>query len=282
MDEFGSSPFRIGPKMKEFLADLSEQRELLNRNNLFPAGSFEPLIKRERELPGAWPVDSGLHWRNETGSVQFDRGILVLGHNWGDQVSVDATNLPGQMELVKRMRRGESLGPNARWATLGRMGRELDKLADRARLDITQAFFTNAFVGLKAGEGGLLGGVGIRADSALYQASIQLFAHTLRRLRPRAVIGLGAPTALFLAHATEDARVRRWSPSRKPPLTWQGFRRVDEVGPVIGDVEFSAAGHHVTVVALTHPSLPNLSDRRYNSKEGRDACVEMLAALRAG
>lgn len=282
MKEFTTSPFRVGPKMKEFLADLSKQREILNKNNAFPAGSFEPLIKKERQLPGAWPVDSGLHWRNETGSVEFDRGILVLGHNWGDQVSVDATNFPEQMELVNRMRRGESLGPNTRWATLGRMGRELDKLADDAGLDITRAFFTNAFVGLKVGDGGLLGGVGIRADSALYQASIQLFAHTVGRLRPRVVIALGAPTALFLAHATEDPRVRSWSPSRTPPLEWRGFRRVDEVGPVISHVEFTATGHHVTVVALTHPSLPNHSNRSYKNAEGRHACVEMLAALRDG
>ena len=228
-------------------------------------------MEDERDLPGAWPADSGLHWRNRTGDVDRPRGIVVLGHNWGDRIGYDEMGGDKQRTRVEEMLNGARGALTSKWATFGRTGLMLDRLAERADVDLTRAFFTNAFVGFKVD--GPIGDVGVAPRSPLHRACIDLFARTVRLLKPRAVVSLGKAAAVFLAHATTHPEVSRWAP-------WQGFRSVDKLGPVAHSVSVRGAeADPFTAVAFTHPSMPNFRKRSYNGVVGEDALIKMLRSI---
>jgi len=177
---------------------------------------------------------------------------MVLGHDFYSEA--------GFRRFVQT--RGES--------TRGPTWRNLLALLARVGVGTQECFFTNAYMGLRAGSQNTGRFPGAR-DAAYVERCRSFLLEQLRAQEPRVILSLGSHVPAFLAPLSPDLG------------PWKGAKvlaRLDERGvPVISGAEFRGLpGLSVSVVALVHPSLrpASVGRRRYGGLTGDAAEIAML------
>ncbi len=179
-------------------------------------------------------------------------GIMVLGHNFDCETG-----------FAKSLRRDSENLNGPTWRTIRRV-------LLQAGVALEQCFFTNAYMGLKAGSeptGPFPG-----ARNADFVSRCQRFLiEQLRLQQPRLLLTLGKEVPPVLAPLTPELR-----------LAWMGLhtlQEMDQRGVALVDaVRFPDVPHATAVVALTHPAnrTPNVRRRRYQGLEGDAAELALL------
>ncbi len=173
-------------------------------------------------------------------------GVMFVGHN-----------LDSETAFLQRLASGEAHGgperPMLTW-------RNLYRLLDAARLDAQECFFTNAFVGLKAGDDptGRFPG----ADDPRFRSWCRHFLEDqIEVMRPRVIATLGNDARRFVATLAPD--LSGWAAIRSPP-------------PRV--VTTRLGGEQAALVALLHPSgyHVSLGRRRYRDLTGLRAEAALL------
>ncbi len=178
-------------------------------------------------------------------------GIMVVGHDFHSVVGYRAS--------IKRGRESET---QPTWRVM------LDVFA-RAGISPETCFFTNVYMGLRAGRA-TTGPFPGASDQSFVEHCLRFLALQLRVQRPSIVITLGVNVPPLLG---------RLSPALAEWTTGRGIKHLDTAGPVRRAVTFpEAPGFTTNVVALIHPSLRHASIRlrRYGRHEGDAAEIQML------
>jgi hypothetical protein len=171
----------------------------------------------------AFPAGAGLHRSGYDDPVPpFPHGgVMVVAHN------VDA-EAKFQERLATKLPHGGPVKTMAYWKGMYR-------LLEAAGIGREECFFTNVFVGLKAGakpEGPL--GVGQTSEFRKWCSTFLL--EQVREMRPRAIAVMGAPAWKFLGGMATE--LRGWL---SPPVP-------------VASIRLRIAGHETVVVPLLHPS----------------------------
>ena len=147
--------------------------------------------------------------------------------------------------------------------------RNLLKMLAAAGIRPETCFFTNVYMGLRAGTattGPFPGAV----DRGFVAHCQTFLCEQLRVQRPALVVTLGIHVPPLIGELSPE--LTSWT-------TRKGLKHLDANGPVRSDVSFSAIdGFRTTVVALIHPSLrhASLRHRRYKQTRGAEAELQML------
>ena len=215
-----------------------------------------------QKLPGTafFPGGTGL-WHPDPGGAPPPMpvgGIMVLGHDFYSEA--------GYRRFVAN--RGES--------TKGPTWRNLLALLVRVGVGPERCFFTNAYMGLRAGSQNTGRFPGAK-DAGFVERCRAFLGEQLRTQKPRLVLTLGSHVPAVLAPLSEDLASWLKAPSLKA---------LDEAGcPIIPDVRFpSIPRSSTTVAALVHPSIrwASVLRRRYRGLSGDAAEVSILKdALKA-
>ena len=179
------------------------------------------------------------------------RGVMVLGHDFHSEVGYEAS----------LARRRESASQPT-W-------RQLTRLLGQASIDPSRCFFTNVYLGLRAGAG-TTGPFPGAKDQAFVDHCVDFLGQQLAAQHPCLILTLGVNVPPLLG---------RLSPQLEPWTRRRGLKHLDTVGPVQHNVAFSCATDvRPTVVALTHPSLRDagVRHRRYRGEIGHAAELAML------
>ena len=185
-------------------------------------------------------------------------GVMVLGHDFYSEA--------GYRRFLAN--RGES--------TRGPTWRNLLALLARVGVQPERCFFTNAYMGLRAGSENTGRFPGSR-DPGFVERCRAFLGEQLRAQRPRLILTLGSHVPAVLAPLSEDLA---------PWLKATSLKALDEAGcPLIPAARFpSVPGLEATVAALVHPSIrwASVLRRRYGNLEGDAAEAAILKdALRA-
>ncbi len=175
-------------------------------------------------------------------------GVMFVGHN-----------LDSETAFLRRLASGQSHGdperPMLTW-------RNLYGLLERAGVLPSECFFTNVYVGLKAGDDptGRFPGA---ADAEFGAWCRSFLEEQIEIMKPRVVATLGSDSRRFLA--TMAPELTGWGPSRNPPP---------------GVVRTQLGGQATAAVALLHPSgyHGSLGRRRYGEFTGLEAEAALLRA----
>ena len=168
-------------------------------------------------------------------------GVMVVAHN------VDAED-KFQERLASRLPHGGPVQTMAYW-------RGMYRLLDAAGVGREECFFTNIYVGLKAGakpEGALRLGRG----AAFRGWCSSFLEEQVREMRPRAVAVMGVPAWRFVGGMV--AELRRWLSPPVPALS----------------IETKLGGHSTVAVPLLHPS----GQGRFMHRRGYQTLDEAVAA----
>lgn len=182
-------------------------------------------VRRDQPLP-PWPLD----------------GVMIVGHNYDSEEGFRRTVSRTKPLAI------EQAWPAFRWLRL---------LLEGASIKLEDCFFTNFFVGLKAGTQAT-GPFPGRHDATFVSWCRALLAEEIRLQQPALLLTLGQAVLPFLAQL-------------EPLKAWSGakaLRKLDEQNKaVLPQVQFSECPHPTTVVALTHPGYwpRNVISRQYNS-----------------
>lgn len=176
---------------------------------------------------------------------------MVLGHNFDCETGFARSLALGSENLN---------GPT--WRTIR-------TVLTRAGISLERCFFTNAYMGLKAGSKptGLFPGA---RDAEFVHRCQRFFLEQMRRQQPRLLLTLGKEVPPFLAPVAPELE-----------QVWAGVRRLLELdrreAALVSPVRFPDVPHPTTVVALTHPANrgPNVLRRRYHGLCG-DAAEQAL------
>ncbi len=183
-------------------------------------------------------------------------GVMVLGHDFHSEVG-----------YLKSLCRGFEDPMQPTW-------RNLRALLNDAEINLSCCFFTNAYMGLRAGPNavGMFPG---EADPEFVTHCRTFLVRQIEVQRPSLIVTLGMHVPAILAPLS-------------PVLgSWVGVRRIthlDAVGPLQTNVCISAVpGFKTTVVALVHPSMRHASvrHREYDGYFGAEAEMMMLRAALA-
>ncbi|MBL7981938.1 MAG: hypothetical protein JNL52_09035 [Flavobacteriales bacterium] len=200
-----------------------------------------------------FPGGHGL-WMDKEVPFFPDGGIMILGHDFHSKEEYEASRKRGEEDL------------NApTW-------RNLRSLLETAEVPLQQCFFTNFFMGLRAGKE-TTGPFPGRKDPAFVQRCSEFFLYQLRIQRPRAVVVLGSEVPSLIAPLAPQ--LKPWRNARLGDIDRAGATRVE-------GVQFADGLPQCTVVSLIHPSLRHANLRHRTKALGRDAHmveVEMLKAL---
>jgi uracil-DNA glycosylase len=180
-------------------------------------------------------------------------GVIIVGHNFESEAGFHRSF----------QRAGENL-KSPTWRTL---------LAFLKQIGIPpeQCFFTNAYVGLLAGDRATGPFPGAQDRDFMCRCRTFLLKQ-LQLIQPRLILTLGTHVPRFLKPLSPELHV--W-----PRLTT--FRMLDERGvAMIYPCTFPGVLHPVAVVALTHPALrpSNIKGRRYANLQGDEAEQELVRA----
>lgn len=198
---------------------------------------------------------------NPEGSLSlpaFPEGeTMILGHDFHSETGYRASLLRGAERLSQPT-----------W-------RNLLALLHRVGIRPEECFFTNAFMGLRAGAGttGVFPG---SVDRQFVGHCRQFLTRQLHFQRPSLVVTLGMQAPRILAALSPE--LEDWS-------TVRGIRHLDRIGPLRRDVSFGKVpDFRTTVVAVVHPSLRQLSvrHRSYRGHSGDAAEVNILLEARCG
>jgi hypothetical protein len=178
-------------------------------------------------------------------------GIMVLGHDFHSESGYAESRRLGGERLTLPT-----------WSNLL-------KLFEAAGVMPERCFFTNLYMGLRAGTATT--GVFPGANDAKFVSHCQaFFLEQLRVQRPALVLTLGV-------HVPPVIGVL--SPELAPWAAGRGLKHLDTVGPVQTGVTFrDVVDFQTTTVALIHPSLrhASLRHRWYGDAIGVDAELAML------
>jgi hypothetical protein len=173
-------------------------------------------------------------------------GVMFVGHN-----------LDSERAFRRRLVSGRAHGGPDR---LMLTWRNLYRLLDAAGLAGADCFFTNAYVGLKAGDDptGRFPGA---ADGEFRLWCRGFLEEQIAVMKPRAVASLGSGSRRFLS--TVAPELAAWASARNPP-------------PAL--VRARLGGHDFAGVALLHPSgyHGSLGRRRYRHWTGLEAEAALL------
>ncbi len=201
-----------------------------------------------------FPGGSGLWHPSGSGPLPpFPFGkVMVLGHDFHSEAGY-------RQSLAKR---GENLkGPT--W-------RNLLQLLSEAGMEPEHCFFTNAYMGLRAGSS-TTGKFPGSYDRGFVERCLSFLAEQISVQQPRLILTLGNYVPSILAVLSND--LATWSKCRT-------LTQLDTLGiPLVTNVQFvSSSNWNTSVVALTHPSLrpANVGRRRYNELRGNEAEVAMV------
>ncbi|MBA4186707.1 MAG: hypothetical protein C0467_01690 [Planctomycetaceae bacterium] len=178
-------------------------------------------------------------------------GIMVLGHDFHSEDGyAKSFQLGGERETLPT------------W-------RNLLKLLRDVGIEPKQCFFTNLYMGLRAGSAttGVFPGAG---DPRFVKHCEQFLLEQIRVQRPALILTLGVHVPPV---------VGRLSPELESWTLGRGLRHLDTVGPVKTNVTFEGIDRWATtIVALTHTSLRDASvrHRRYGGEEKHAAEVRMI------
>lgn len=217
----------------------------------YPAG----VLAVPTAIPGVafFPGGYGL-WRPNVGAPlpEFPvGGVMILGHDFHSESGYQAS-----------LRRGRESETQPTW-------RVLLALLQRVDVQPTRCFFTNVYMGLRAGENTTGPFPGAR-DHTFVDHCVRFLEEQVLLQRPAVIITLGVNVPPLLARLSPDLHL--WSAGR-------GLRHLDTVGPVHSHVRVGTAPSVETrVVALTHPSMRHASvrHRRYEGQSGDAAELRML------
>lgn len=178
-------------------------------------------------------------------------GVMVLGHNFDCETGFAASLRRG----------GENLnGPT--WRTIRAVLRQ-------AGIALEQCFFTNAYMGLKAGSEPTGTFPGARNGDFVRRCQ-RFLTEQIRLQQPRLLLTLGKEVPPVLAPLAPELC-----------QAWLGLRTLQELDAhgvsLVDSARFPDVQQVTTVVALTHPAnrAPNVRRRRYNGLEG-DAAEQAL------
>jgi len=175
----------------------------------------------------------------------FD-GVIFVGNN------LDAEG-PYRRRLQSGIPHGDLLHPMRTW-------RGLYKLLDTAQIDVRDCFFTNAYVGLMAGEKAI-GTFPGSLDAEFTSWCERFLRLQITKMKPVTVATIGGDARRFLARLTPD--LEAWA--RAPSMT------VDHA---------EIDGHIAAFVALAHPSMHPASARHRSFQAERGVAAD-AALLRA-
>ena len=183
-------------------------------------------------------------------------GVMVLGHDFHSEA--------GYTESLARTREAET---QPTWRQL---------LKFLAEVDITpvECFFTNAYLGLRAGSN-TTGKFPGAASAPFVNHCLAFLRSQISAQRPRLILTLGVNVPPLIGQL---------APQLEPWTRGRGLKHLDAVGPVQHRVRFDETlDHTATVVALTHPSLRDagVRHRRYRGGSGHHAELQMMADARA-
>lgn len=226
-----------------------------------PASYPNGVVAVPAAIPGTsfFPGGFGL-WGAEAGRPlpMFPyRGVMVLGHDFHSEAGYQASVARGR-ESIKQ----------PTW-------RNLVDVFTRADIPLERCFFTNYYMGLRAGAVTTGPFPGARNESFTRHCQSFLIDQ-LRAQRPQLLITLGVHVPLAVASLSPD--LNDWGSQR-------GIKHLDRVGPVRKGVRFDGVpGFVTTIVALIHPSQrhASLRHRRYAQTVGDEAEVAMLRWALAG
>lgn len=219
-----------------------------------PPAGYPPGVLAVREpIPGIafFPGGYGL-WREDISQPlpPFPvGGIMVLGHDFHSERGYEAS-----------LARGRESASQPTW-------RQLCKLFVIVGIDPRECFFTNIYMGLRAGSA-TTGPFPGRTDRAFVEHCRLFLTEQIRVQRPSLILTLGVHVPPFLGALSPQ--LTKWTKAK-------GLKHIDGVGPVQRAVRFPA-DLVSTVVALTHPSLRDASvrHRRYAGNAGHEAELAML------
>jgi hypothetical protein len=180
------------------------------------------------------------------------RGVMIVGHDFHSEVGYWAS----------QRRKHESLNQPT-WRNL------LDVLR-RAKIDLTQCFFTNFFTGLRAGSR-TTGRFPGASDNGFVKDCRSFLLGQIEVQRPSLLITLGTQTPFLMAPLS--SQLSDWAERR-------GLKHLDTHEPVRFGVRFlDLEDFAINVVALTHPSLRPacVRHRRYKGLEKDAAELLMLS-----
>jgi hypothetical protein len=182
-------------------------------------------------------------------------GIMILGHDFHSESGYRAS-----------LARGRESATQPTW-------RNLVDLLGRAEVPVEECFFTNYYMGLRAGTAttGMFPGAD---DAGFVSHCREFFLEQVRTQRPRVILTLGIHVPPGIAPLSPQLAL--WNRKR-------GLLHLDAAGPVQPNVSFSRLPDFATtVVALTHPSQRQASvrHRRYKQLAGDAAELLMLREAR--
>jgi len=231
--------------------------ERLDRFDGYPAGVAVRVPSRVKGT-AFFAASSGL-WGQEPGGPPpaFPYGgVMVVGNN-----------LDNEERYAERLAEGRQYG-SAETGTP--TWRELLGLSKRVGVAPDQCFFTNIWVGLKAGGGSNTGAMAVEPGSPFDRWCQRFLCEQVSEVRPRAIVALGQHVPVFLARVTDD--LSAWT-------TWTSYPDLDRRDAAV-HAGVRLCGHTTSVVALLHPSYRRrwVAGRRYGGLTGDAAEVAMLLA----
>lgn len=179
--------------------------------------------------------------------------VMILGHDFSSEVDY-YRSLANQGENLK----------SPTW-------RNLLWLLGEVAISPQSCFFTNVYMGLRAGNAKITGRFpGARSPHFVHQCQTFL-ADQIATQRPRLILTLGVHVPAVIAPLSAD--LGGWAHLKR-------FRALDTHGPsMLPTVHFrEPINVRATVAALTHPSLWHrcVLERSYGSLHGREAELQML------
>jgi hypothetical protein len=178
-------------------------------------------------------------------------GIMVLGHDFHSEDG-----------YRKSFEQGSENTRHPTW-------RNLLKLLSEIGIAPECCFFTNLYMGLRAGSANI-GKFPGAADPVFVEHCKQFLIRQLQTQRPSLLLTLGTEVPPVVGQLSQ--RLAPWAAGR-------GLQHLNAVGPVQANVTFPGIENFsTTAVALTHPCLrsANVKHRRYLGAEGHQAEVRML------
>jgi uracil-DNA glycosylase len=237
--------------MRKNIHPIEELFVLLEQFESYPDG----VIQIPGRIPGTafFPGGLGL-WNTQPNAPPPPvpvGGSLIVGHNFDSEAGFH--------------RSFHHAGENLKGATW----RNLLAFLKQVGIAPEQCFFTNAYVGLRAGNHAMGAFAGAR-DPEFVCWCRNFFLEQLRFIQPRLILTLGLHVPGFLAPLSPELK-SAWSDVRR-------FGRLDERGvALVYPSTFSGVLLPAAVVALTHPAYRrlNVKSRRYQNLQG-DAAEQAL------
>ena len=244
--------------MKKTIRTIEELFELLDQLKSYPDG----VIKIPGRIGGTAFFPGGLGLWNVKPHTSPPPmpvgGSLIVGHNFDSEVGFQRSFQQGSENLN-----------GATW-------RPLLAFLQQVGIHPEHCFFTNAYVGLRAGNRAMGTFAGAR-DPDFVRWCRSFLLEQIRLMQPRLILTLGINVPRFLAPLSPELQ-QVWSEVTE--FCMLDKQKVALVYPTT----FLGGPHPVAVVALTHPAYRrlNVKSRCYENQQGDEAeHALVMAALRS-